>query len=234
MGSMQNKKIVFLCSGGGGNLRFIHYAIEHGWIPGASIVSVLTDRECQANQFAESVGIESQCIDFNDPDQCMLVNQLETLNPDLVITTVHKILRKPVVEKFSDRLINLHYSLLPAFDGLIGTQPVREAVSYGARFTGVTVHLVDESLDGGKPIVQVAIPLLPVEKNFDSLMDLVFRCGCIALMAAIDLQLSGGDPTYDERWEGLELEGRLCLFSDKVRYIHELQDECVWRTIGEW
>lgn len=229
MGTTERKRIVFLCSGSGGNLCFIHHAIKREWIKGAAIIAVLTDRECQANVFAASVGLDSRRIDFNEGKQETLRDELLSIKPDLIVTTVHKVLRKPIVDMYRDKLINLHYSLLPAFGGLIGASPVRAAIDYGARFTGVTTHLVDESVDGGRPLAQGVIPLYPEERNFEVLMNLVFRCGCIALMSSINLCLNGKAVGLASK---LVLMERTCLFSGMIDHSDELADEDLWRDIA--
>ncbi|WP_151448111.1 phosphoribosylglycinamide formyltransferase [Lacisediminimonas profundi] len=224
------KRIVFLCSGGGGNLRFVHKAIELGLIADAQIVAVLTDRDCPANAFATSVGIANRSIAFRDDGQRSLLAALDEHEPDLVITTVHKILHPSVVEKYRGRLINLHYSLLPAFGGEIGVRPVQAALAYGARFTGVTVHLVDETVDGGRPVVQAVIPTSPGDEDFDALMNLVFRCGCIALLMAIAVRLNGW-PAFPG--SSLQLMQRMCCFSAAVSLPGEvLSDEKFWQAIA--
>ena len=206
----EGKRLVFLCSGGGGNLAFVQQAIDRGWMPGACIVAVLTDRLCQANDFAKRAGLYDQCIDFKDDGQRELLTLLDELKPDLVITTVHKILGQSVVQRYQDRLINLHYSLLPAFAGLIGARPVQAALDHGARFSGVTVHLVDESVDGGRPLVQGVIALQEKEV-LDDLMQVVFRSGCMALLSAITHLLNG--PKDSNTSSNVDILGRSCLFN---------------------
>lgn len=229
MGANNPKRIVFLCSGGGGNLRFIHHAIKQDWLRDTEIVAVLTDRDCQANQFATAVGIPNQRIDFSDDGQQALLSELRIIQPDLIVTTVHKILKKPVVEQYSDKLINLHYSLLPSFGGLIGMNPVKAAIDYGAKLTGVTVHLVDEQLDGGEPIVHVAIPLQSKEEDFASLENLIFRCGCIALLHAIPLRMNGvpAGPA-----QCLTLMNRCCLVNPGAENLYRMIDESTWQAIA--
>lgn len=226
----KRRKIVFLCSGGGGNLCFIHDVIEKGWIEGADIVAVLTDRGCKANDYATLVGLENRSIDFSQGNQKSLLDELIKFDPDIIVTTVHKILSKSITDNFKGRLINLHYSILPAFGGMIGANSVKAAIDYGARFTGVTVHVVDERVDGGKPIVQGVIPLNVEEKNFDMLMNLVFRCGCLAMLAAIKLRLNAGG--VDSSCS-VEMMGKTCLFSGGyIDPLHEMTEEHFWQEIA--
>jgi phosphoribosylglycinamide formyltransferase 1 len=221
---------MFLCSGGGGNLRFINQTIMNGWFDNLTIAAVLTDRECGASQYARINGIHEECIDFSEPNQSKLVEALALYQPDIVITTVHRILHKHVIEKFGGRLVNLHYSLLPAFGGLIGSKSVKEAISYGAQFTGATVHFVDETLDGGKPVVQVAVPLREME-NADNVMDIVFRCGCISLGVAIESFLYNENTIYDFEKNILKVKDRYCMFSKSINLPQEIHDEEFWKML---
>lgn len=225
------KRVVFLCSGGGGNLAFVHQAIIRGWLPEAQIVEVLTDRLCQANDFAERVGLPNRCIDFKDEGQRNLLTILDELKPDLIITTVHKILGETVVEHYRNRLINLHYSLLPAFAGLIGARSVQAALDYGTRFSGVTVHRVDESVDGGRPLVQGVIALQG-EETLDELMNVVFRSGGIALLSAITHLLDGTAKSHAPSL--LNILGRTCLFNGGSPVTDELvENEDFWQQLRQ-
>lgn len=230
MQNNKSKRIVFLCSGGGGNFRFVNQAAENGSFGAAFLAAVLTDRKCEANDYARLHGIDEKCIDFKDGGQRELMEALDSFQPDLVVTTVHRILNQEVVNKFRGKLVNLHYSLLPAFGGLIGAKPVREAVAYGAKFTGVTVHLVDENLDGGKPLVQAAVPVRKSDK-FEDLMDVVFRCGCLSLGAAIILCLNNGVMGGDGIGDVVKIKDRYCLFSENIDTFNHMQNEDFWRNI---
>lgn len=224
-----SKRIVFLCSGGGGNLRFVHRAVQQGWIAGAAIAAVLTDRACAANGFARAQGIPERVLDFGQDRQQEVLAALQAAQPDLVVTTVHRILGPAIVGAFRGRLLNLHYSLLPAFGGTIGAKPVQAALDYGARFVGVTAHEVDETVDGGRPLVQAAIPVR-ADDDAQRLMDLVFRCGCIALASAIDAGLHRR-PLAPE--QVLPLMGRQCTFSAPAGIPPELAgDETFWAAIA--
>ncbi|WP_082426410.1 formyltransferase family protein [Pseudomonas sp. NBRC 111133] len=224
-----NKRLVFLCSGGGGNLSFLHHAIREGAWHGGEIVGVLTDRHCMANEFSERVGLYNRVVSLGGATQHELTAQLEQLRPDLIITTVHKILCPAVVAQYRDRLVNLHYSLLPAFAGLIGSAPVLAALHQQLLFSGVTVHLVDERVDAGRPLVQVAIALVAGD-SLDNLMPVVFRCGCIALARALT-QLSGGGAHLSSA-AGLEVSGRACLFNGGVTAAENLLgDERFWGRV---
>ena len=226
-------KIVFLCSGGGGNLRFMDEIIRLGWIKNAMICGVITDRECLANQFARENNIWTDTIDFSEPDQLNLIGELNRLAPDIIITNVHKILSLAVVDRFRGALVNLHYSLLPAFGGVIGMKPVRQALDYGAKFVGATVHLVDALVDTGCPLVQVAIPVKNGDTT-DSLMDIVFRCGCIALLNGVQILRSDEQQSVYDNRHCLEICGRTVFINPMVFYCSGYQSENFWQQLKSY
>ncbi|MGA7179637.1 MAG: formyltransferase family protein [Thiobacillaceae bacterium] len=227
---MGQNRLLFLCSGGGGNLRFIHHAIQHEWLPGWSQITVIADRECPATEYARAASLTTICIDFAANEQQDLLDAAVQQQPDTIITTVHKILRPPLVKTYRGRLLNLHYSLLPAFGGTIGTRPVRAALDYGVRMAGATVHLVDETLDGGRPQVQVAVPA-GWDDNLVDLMDVVFRAGCIALFTALKYI---SDPTIGN-WKGSQLliKDRAALLNPGVDLPVALADESFWKKLKQ-
>lgn len=223
--------IVFLCSGGGGNLRFVHQAIGKGWLAPARLVAVLTDRECPAGTYASACGIEHQVLDFKQPDQSEVVVALHKYTPSIIVTNVHRILRPPVTEAFAGRLLNLHYSLLPAFGGSIGAKSLDSAMDYGVKLAGVTAHHVDAALDGGRPVVQAAFPLTRQEDE-SAAMDVMFRAGCLALLAA--LRSFAGEE--GETSAIVQIKNKPCLFAgDGVGLLPAVvqgQDESFWQAIA--
>jgi phosphoribosylglycinamide formyltransferase-1 len=228
-----NKKIVFLCSGGGGNLRFIHKMIEVNCLKSSEIVAVLTDRGCPVNDYCQAHKIPNECIDFSDPEQPELIHLLSKYNPDLIITTVHKIISPTVVSQYNKKLINLHYSLLPAFGGLIGASPLKKAISSGVKFTGVTVHFVDNILDGGEPIIQTVIPLKSTTP-FEDLMEITFRCGCVSLLSAISYLLFEKKINIPVDEQVSIVNDHLCLFSHSIDIFldeWDINDSHFWNDI---
>lgn len=226
-----NGGVVVLCSGGGGNLRFIDVCIERGIAPGLRILGVLTDRECGATAYAKTKGIETRCIDFGEPSQQSLIDEIRRMAPSVIVTTVHRILGPEVVDAFRGRLINLHYSLLPAFPGRIGATPVRQALEYGAKFVGTTVHVVDESLDAGMPIIQ-SVTQTHAGDRVEDVMDSVFRCGCISLMHALgrSAAMVPGDETRERAF--FNASGRMSFFSPSPVIRPEYESEDFWDEIA--
>lgn len=220
-----NKTLVFLCSGGGGNLRFIHKAIHENWISRWGKVVVIADRECPAISYARKEGLDNFILDFKEPEQIALTQLASSLEPDLIITTVHRILCNSFLKHFDSRLLNLHYSLLPGFSGSIGNTPVQDAQNYGSCLIGATVHAVTEVVDGGRPQVQIALPVSRVDTNEDA-MDLTFRAGCFALLTALKI---AEDPDPEPSIGSyLMINKRPALINPSVMYPQELSRESFW------
>src|SRR5690606_10787933 len=97
-----------------------------------------------------------------------------------------RILGDRVVNAYQRRILNIHPSLLPAFPGL---DPQRQAIDYGVRWSGCTVHLVDEALDGGPILMQAAVPVLAsdtVESLSDRILAEEHRLYSEAIAAVLD------------------------------------------------
>ncbi|MBF6437016.1 phosphoribosylglycinamide formyltransferase [Nocardia cyriacigeorgica] len=155
--------VVVLASGTGSLLRAL---IEATATPGypARIVAVGVDRTCAATEHAAAAGIPHFRIALADfPDRSAwdtaLTDAVAAHEPDLVVSAgFMKILGPMFLKRFGGRIINTHPALLPAFPGAHG---VRDALAYGVRVTGSTVHLVDEGIDTGPILAQEAVEVLP-------------------------------------------------------------------------
>lgn len=180
------KHIVFLASGGGGNLKFIYLAQKKDFISGFRL-SVIADRECGSIDFARENGLENYVIDYKKNNTTNLVSILEILEPDIIVTNWHKIIDEVTVQTFKGKFINLHYSLLPAFGGLIGIEPIKRAYAQGCKYIGPTCHLVDEGVDTGKILSQAIFKTdIPINDS----IDLMFRKGCLVLLNGIQQVLT--------------------------------------------
>lgn len=223
-------RIVFLCSGGGGNLRFIAEAIRLGLIVDAEICGVITDRECPAVLFARQNNIPVSECDFSEKDQPSVMTRLLDLDPGIIVSNVHKILSSVVVNTFRGKLINLHYSLLPAFGGVIGAKALSQALDYGVQLVGTTVHLVDDIVDSGSPLVQAAIPVIGGDE-MPALMDIVFRVGCISLLTGMQLIRTDSRTELKALRSLIEVSGHLVLFNPPVASFPEFQCESFWQLL---
>lgn len=226
------QRIAFLCSGGGGNLRFIVQAISLGALPGATVSAVFTDRECHANRFAREHGLFTRVLDFAGESQEAVIAALDDVMPDIVVTNVHKILAAPVIEAYRGRLVNLHYSLLPAYGGVIGTRPVEMALADRVKFIGVTAHDVDVAVDAGRPVIQAVIPTAP-QDTVASLMDTIFRSGCLALLEALGASARPSG-TYDLGMTRVRVHDRDVHFNPALSFAADMFDEAFWRRLAAY
>lgn len=225
---MPGKTMLFLCSGGGGNLRFAHQAIKRGWLPGWRHIAVITDRECPASDYARREGLSVACLDFVADQQEALLRHAKSVAPDIVITTVHRILGTGFINNFEGKLLNLHYSLLPAFAGSIGASPVKSAMAYGVCLGGATVHRVTDLLDSGRPQAQIAFSVAP-EEALNQVMDIEFRAGCLALLAAV----RATDEGSAIEWKGtvLNIKCRNALLNPSVSLPEDVFEEDFWLSL---
>ena len=157
------KNLGILLSGRGSNFEAIAQHIENGNLE-AEIALVLSNiREAPGLERARQRGLEtlflpSTGLDRRSYDQQM-VAALKARQVDLVcLAGFMRLLSATFIEAFPHRILNIHPSLLPAFPGL---DAQRQALQYGVRYSGCTVHFVDEGLDSGPIILQRVVPVLP-------------------------------------------------------------------------
>jgi phosphoribosylglycinamide formyltransferase 1 len=162
---ISKKRIGVLASGRGSNFEALAESVTRGRIPNAEIAIVVSNREdAPAVEKAWVRGIEARAIPSKglerEPYDKLVVAALRQKNVDLVCLAGYLRLLSPYfVDAFRGRILNIHPSLLPAFPGL---ESQRQALEHGVKFSGCTVHFVDENLDAG-PIIQQAV--VPVEDN---------------------------------------------------------------------
>jgi phosphoribosylglycinamide formyltransferase-1 len=160
--SFDNRRLGVLISGRGSNLQALIDAVGDGRLH-ATIAVVISNRDDAAGlERARRAGIETLCISHRgwpsreDFDR-RLVEELRARQVALVcLAGFMRIFSAPMLEAYSNRILNIHPSLLPCFPGL---HPQQQAIDHGVKITGVTVHLVDGELDGGPIVVQRAVPV---------------------------------------------------------------------------
>ena len=160
------KKVAVLVSGGGTNLQAIIDAKAEGFIKNADISLVISNNPlAYALTRAKNAGIEAKCISPSEFESRELFNKalIQTLveaEIDLVVLAGFLvIIPGEMVEKFRNRIINVHPSLIPSFcgTGCYGLKVHEKALSRGVKITGATVHFVDEGTDTGPIILQKAV-----------------------------------------------------------------------------
>lgn len=159
------KNIAVLASGRGTNLQAIIENAENGKLK-ASLVCVVSDnKDAKALERARQHNVEAVYLDPGPKKTWLIpeveaqyVKALQDRNIDLVcLAGFMRILKKPFLDAFKGRILNIHPALLPSFPGL---DVQRKALEYGVKFSGCTVHFVDETVDGGSIITQAAVPVL--------------------------------------------------------------------------
>lgn len=155
------KKIAVLLSGRGSNFKAIYESIENKYITNAYIAVVISNKEdAKGLAFAKEKGIDAIFVNPKEypsrQDYDMRVADIiDSYNPDLVCLAGYmRIVSEKFVKRFQNKLINIHPSLLPSFPGL---DAQKQAVEYGVKFSGCTVHFVDEKVDHGAIILQSAV-----------------------------------------------------------------------------
>jgi phosphoribosylglycinamide formyltransferase 1 len=156
------KRIGVLLSGRGSNFEALADSVAAGRIPGAEIAVVVSNREGApgidkakrrkiAARMIPSKGLEREAYDRQ------VVAVLNEHNVDLVCLAGYMRLLSPFfVAAFPNRILNIHPSLLPSFPGL---ESQRQALEYGVKYAGCTVHFVDENLDAGPIVLQATVPV---------------------------------------------------------------------------
>ncbi|WNY29414.1 Phosphoribosylglycinamide formyltransferase [Methanimicrococcus stummii] len=157
-------KISVLVSGRGTNLQSVIDAIECGEIQNAEITCVVSDKEeAFALKRAEKHGITGIFVnpaEFSSRQEYddKLLEILKEKETDLVLLAGYlRIISASLIDAYKNRIINIHPSLLPSFKGL---NAQKQAIDYGVKFTGCTVHFVEPDLDAGPIIMQKIIPVL--------------------------------------------------------------------------
>jgi phosphoribosylglycinamide formyltransferase-1 len=155
-------RLGILLSGRGSNFLAIHDAIERGELPAEIAVVVSNRPEAPGLAAARARGLRAVAIPHrNEPSrathEARVLAALEEARVDWVCLAGYMRLLSPgFVGRFRHRIVNIHPSLLPAFPGL---DSQRQALEYGVRVSGCTVHLVDEGLDSGPIVVQHPVPV---------------------------------------------------------------------------
>lgn len=187
------KKLGVLLSGRGTNFEAIADSIAAGRLPNAEIAIVISNRpEAPGLALAQKRGLHAVCIpsrgkprEQHDAEVAAALNDRQV---DLICLAGYMRLLSPwFVQQFPHKILNIHPSLLPAFPGL---DSQKQALEYGVKISGCTVHFVDEQLDHGSIIMQKAVPVLAGD-DVHSLADRILRQEHIAYTEAINLVLSG-------------------------------------------
>ncbi|MDD6911007.1 phosphoribosylglycinamide formyltransferase [Actinobacillus minor] len=176
------KKIVVLISGNGSNLQSIIDAQASGRISGKICGVISNKSEAFGLQRAKKAQIpafvfERKNFSSNLDMDLVIAEQIEALEADLIVLAGYmKILSNEFVERFSGKILNIHPSLLPKYAGL---NTYQRAMDAGDREHGMTIHFVNQVLDGGAIILQAKVPIFPddeVEDVVERVQEQEHRC----------------------------------------------------------
>jgi phosphoribosylglycinamide formyltransferase 1 len=156
-------RIAILASGSGSNAQVLIDASTRDDLAGGQVVVVVSDRPAPILEFAESSGVEALLINFKDFSSReefgdALLSELRSREVELVCSAGWMRINPPAFMKaFPNRMLNIHPALLPSFPG---AHAVRDALEWGVKVTGTTVHFADEEVDHGPIILQEAVPVV--------------------------------------------------------------------------
>ncbi|KAI3716149.1 hypothetical protein L6452_23275 [Arctium lappa] len=162
------KNLAVFVSGGGSNFRAIHEAIVRGEVHGRFVVLVTNKHDCGGAEYARKNGIpviiypntkgEPEGLSSNN-----LVAALSTYGIDFILLAGYlKLIPSELIRAYPKSILNIHPSLLPAFGGkgYYGQKVHKAVIASGARYSGPTIHFVDENYDTGRILAQRIVPVI--------------------------------------------------------------------------
>ena len=200
-------RVLVCVSGGGTNLQALIDGVENGRIRNAEIVRVISNnRNAYALTRADEHGIESICVspgDFRDRAAFYdaFLQAVDEALPDLIVLAGFLVvIPVKMIEKYRNRILNIHPSLIPSFcgTGFYGLKVHEKALERGVRVTGATVHFVDEGTDTGPILLQKAVKVEPGDTP-QILQRRVMEAEWELLAEAVDLFAQGSVVVEDGR-----------------------------------
>ncbi|SHK50465.1 phosphoribosylglycinamide formyltransferase [Hespellia stercorisuis] len=159
-------RVLVLVSGGGTNLQAVMDAVKAGNITNAEIIGVISNnKNAYALERAQKAGVASACISPKDYESREAFNTeflktVDDMQPDLIVLAGFLVvIPEAMIQKYRNRMINIHPSLIPSFcgKGYYGLKVHEAALARGVKVVGATVHFVDEGTDTGPIILQKAV-----------------------------------------------------------------------------
>ncbi len=196
---MIEKNIVVMASGRGTNLQAIIDATQSGFIPGKITLVISDNPDAFALIRAQKAKIPTLVLDFKSftgkkAYEDELLKVLKKENPSIICLAGYmRIVGKAIISQFYYRILNIHPSLLPAFPGL---DAQKQALEYGVKVSGCTVHFVDKGMDSG-PIILQAPVLIKDNDTLESLSQSILEkeheiyCQAIKMLLEDKLMVQG-------------------------------------------
>jgi len=193
-------KIVVCVSGGGTNLQAIIDGVKNQTITNTEIIGVISNNAgVYALERAKEANIPGYCISPKSYESREAFNEaflekMDELNPDLIVLAGFLVtIPKAMIQKYTNKIINIHPSLIPSFCGVgyYGLKVHEGALARGVKITGATVHFVDEGTDTGPIIMQKAVEVLPDDTPKSLQQRVMEEAEWIILPKAIDAIANG-------------------------------------------
>lgn len=157
------KRLSVFISGRGSNFMAIHRASENGLIPGRIVLVVSDNPDAAGLEYARTSNIRTAVFEKKGGQSREsyfehIISLLEKESVDgIILAGFMKVLSGNIIERYRNKILNIHPALLPSFPG---TNAQKQAFDYGVKYSGCTVHFVDEGVDTGPIILQDVVPVL--------------------------------------------------------------------------
>ncbi|MEY3735660.1 MAG: hypothetical protein RLZZ624_719 [Cyanobacteriota bacterium] len=164
LASSRRLRLAVMASGEGSNFEALVAACRRGELQADVVLLAVNNADCGALARAQRLGITTELHDHRQHpdrdslDQALVASFRKAAIDLVVMAGWMRIVTPRLIAAFPERLVNIHPSLLPSFKGLDG---VGQALAAGVTLAGCTAHLVNEAVDGGRILVQAAVPVLP-------------------------------------------------------------------------
>ncbi|OUZ19040.1 phosphoribosylglycinamide formyltransferase [Enterococcus cecorum] len=170
-------RVAILASGNGSNFEALAHQFRAGLLPGELAFVFSDHHNAYVLERARRLNIKAYSFEVKEFEnkaayEKALLQLLQEQEIDLIVLAGYmRIIGKTLLSHYSNRILNIHPSLLPSFPGLHG---IKDAYEYGVKVTGVTVHLVDDGVDTGPIIAQEPVMILP-EDSLESLEEKIHQ-----------------------------------------------------------
>ena len=170
-------RVAILASGNGSNFEALAHQFQAGLLPGELIFVFSDHHNAYVLERAQRLNVRAFSFEVKEFEnkaayEKALLQLLQEQEIDLIVLAGYmRIIGKTLLSHYSNRILNIHPSLLPSFPGLHG---IKDAYEYGVKVTGVTVHLVDDGVDTGPIIAQEPVMILP-EDSLESLEEKIHQ-----------------------------------------------------------
>lgn len=170
-------RVAILASGNGSNFEALAHQFQAGLLPGELAFVFSDHHNAYVLERAQRLNVRAFSFEVNEfankaAYEKALLQLLQEQEIDLIVLAGYmRIIGQTLLSHYSNRILNIHPSLLPSFPGLHG---IKDAYEYGVKVTGVTVHLVDDGVDTGPIIAQEPVMILP-EDTLESLEEKIHQ-----------------------------------------------------------